>query len=197
MIVYPDLVKLYGLAAEMMSCNSDKIRMQSWPEDAQGQGGTTGGTKGVPRQIFKFTHSDTCSDTCRDTQSDTCSETCNNRERQTYSLTLTVPPMVDPVGEQCSADLYNLPSDVPKVDPRVDPVREQCSADLYNLPSDVPEGTTHIDMDNDSSSRFMKLIGDDWYFNSDSMGWVYLSPHQIEPDFQCVKVEDYYVGYNT
>ena len=168
MIVYPDLVKLYGLAAEMMSCNSDKIRMQSWPEDAQGRGGTIGGTGGVPRQIFKFTHSDTCSDTCSDTQS----ETCNNRERQTYSLTLTVPPMVDPVGEQCSAD-------------------------LYNLPSDVPEGTTHIDMDNDSSSRFMKLIGDDWYFNSDSMGWVYLSPHQIEPDFQCVKVEDYYVGYNA
>jgi len=164
MIVYPDLVKLYGLAAEMMSCNSDEIRMQSWPEDAQGRGGTIGGTGGVPRQIFKFTHSDTQS------------ETCNNRERQTYSLTLTVPLVVDP---------------------GVDPVGEQCSADLYNLPSDVPEGTTHIDMDDDSSSRFMKLIGDDWYFNGDSVGWVYLSPHQIEPDFQCVKVEDYYVGYNA
>ena len=172
MIVYPDLVKLYGLAAEMMSCNSDKIRMQSWPEDAQGQGGTTGGTKGVPRQIFKFTHSDTQS------------ETCNNRERQTYSLTLTVPLTVPPVV-------------LPGVDPGVDPVGEQCSADLYNLPSDVPEGTTHIDMDDDSSSRFMKLIGDEWYFNGGSVGWVYLSPHQIEPDFQCVKVEDYYVGYNA
>jgi len=176
MIVYPDLVKLYGLAAEMMSCNSDKIRMQSWPEDAQGRGGTIGGTGGVPRQIFKFTHSDTCSDTCNDTQS----ETCNNRERQTYSLTLTVPLTVPP-----------------GVPPVVDPVGEQCSADLYNLPSDVPEGTTHIDMDDDSSSRFMKLIGDEWYFNGGSVGWVYLSPHQIEPDFQCVKVEDYYVGYNA
>ena len=164
MIVYPDLVKLCGLAAEMMSCNSDEIRMQSWPEDAQG--------RGVPRQIFKFTHSATCSDT----HSDTHSETCNNRERQTYSLTLTVPPVVDP---------------------GVDPVGEQCSADLYNLPSDVPEGTTHIDMDDDSSSRFMKLMGDEWYCNSDSIGWVYLSPNQMEPDFQCVKVEDYYVGYNT
>ena len=184
MIVYPDLVKLYGLAAEMMSCNSDEIRMQSWPEDAQGRGGTTGGTiggtGGVPRQIFKFTHSDTHSETC----SDTHSETCNNRERQTYSLTLTVPLIVPPV----------VP---PVVDPGVDPVGEQCSADLYNLPSDVPEGTTHIDMDDDSSSRFMKLMGDEWYCNSDSIGWVYLSPHQIEPDFQCVKVEDYYVGYNT
>ena len=79
----------------------------------------------------------------------------------------------------------------------VDPVGEQCSADLYNLPSDVPEGTTHIDMDDDSSSRFMKLTGDEWYFNGDSGGWVYLSPHHIEPDFQCVKVEDYYVGYNA
>ena len=92
MIVYPDLVKLYGLAAEMMSCNSDKIRMQSWPEDAQGRGGTGG----VPRQIFKFTHSATCSDTHSDThsdtQSDTQSETCNNRERQTYSLTFIMPP---------------------------------------------------------------------------------------------------------
>ena len=180
MIVYPDLVKLYGLAAEMMSCNSDEIRMQSWPEDAQGRGGTTGGTTGgtiggtggVPRQIFKFTHSDTCSDTH--------SATCNNRERQTYSLTLTVPLIVPPV-----------------VPPVVDPVGEQCSADMYNLPSDVPEGTTHIDMDDDSSSRFMKLMGDEWYCNSDSIGWVYLSPNQIEPGFQCVKVEDYYVGYNT
>jgi len=184
MIVYPDLVKLYGLAAEMMSCNSDEIRMQSWPEDAQGRGGTTGGTiggtGGVPRQIFKFTHSDTHSETC----SDTHSETCNNRERQTYSLTLIVPLIVPPV----------VP---PVVDPGVDPVGEQCSADLYNLPSDVPEGTTHIDMDDDSSSRFMKLMGDEWYCNSDSIGWVYLSPHQIEPGFQCVKVEDYYVGYNT
>ena len=184
MIVYPDLVKLCGLAAEMMSCNSDKIRMQSWPEDAQGRGGTGG----VPRQIFKFTHSDThsatCSDTHSDTQSDTHSETCNSRERQTYSLTLTVPLIVPPV----------VP---PVVDPGVDPVGEQCSADLYNLPSDVPEGTTHIDMDDDSSSRFMKLMGDEWYCNSDSIGWVYLSPHQIEPGFQCVKVEDYYVGYNT
>ena len=176
MIVYPDLVKLCGLAAEMMSCNSDEIRMQSWPEDAQGRGGTIGGTGGVPRQIFKFTHSDTCSDTQ--------SETCNNRERQTYSLTLTVPLIVPPV----------VP---PVVDPGVDPVGEQCSADLYNLPSDVPEGTTHIDMDDDSSSRFMKLMGDEWYCNSDSIGWVYLSPHQIEPGFQCVKVEDYYVGYNA
>ena len=176
MIVYPDLVKLYGLAAEMMSCNSDEIRMQSWPEDAQGRGGTIGGTGGVPRQIFKFTHSATCSDTQ--------SETCNSRERQTYSLTLTVPLIVPPV----------VP---PVVDPGVDPVGEQCSADLYNLPSDVPEGTTHIDMDDDSSSRFMKLIGDEWYCNSDSIGWVYLSPHQIEPGFQCVKVEDYYVGYNA
>ena len=79
----------------------------------------------------------------------------------------------------------------------VDPVGEQCSADLYNLPSDVPEGTTHIDMDDDSSSRFMKLVGDEWYFNGDSRGWLYLSPHQIEPGFQCVKVEDYYVGYNA
>ena len=172
MIVYPDLVKLCGLAAEMMSCNSDEIRMQSWPEDAQG--------RGVPRQIFKFTHSATCSDTHSDTQSDTQSETCNNRERKTYSLTFIMPPQVPPV-----------------VDPGVDPVGEQCSADLYNLPSDVPEGTTHIDMDDDSSSRFMKLTGDEWYFNGDSMGWVYLSPHQIEPGFQCVKVEDYYVGYNT
>ena len=96
MIVYPDLVKLYGLAAEMMSCNSDEIRMQSWPEDAQGRGGTTGGTiggtGGVPRQIFKFTHSDTHSDTCSDTQS----ETCNNRERKTYSLTFIMPPQVAP-----------------------------------------------------------------------------------------------------
>ena len=172
MIVYPDLVKLCGLAAEMMSCNSDEIRMQSWPEDAQG--------RGVPRQIFKFTHSATCSDTHSDTQSDTQSETCNNRERKTYSLTFIMPPQVPP-----------------GVDPGVDPVGEQCSADMYNLPSDVPEGTTHIDMDNDSSSRFMKLIGDDWYFNSDSRGWLYLSPHQIEPGFQCVKVEDYYVGYNA
>lgn len=148
MIVYPDLVKLYGLAAEIMSCNSDKIRMQSWPEDAQGAEDSV--TGGVPRQIFKFT--------------------CSDVERQTHSLTLTV----------------NL-------------VGEQCSADLYNLPRDVPEGTTHIDMDDDSSSGFMKLIGDDWYFNGDSMGmgWVYLSPHQMEPDFQCVRVEDYYVGYNA
>ena len=108
MIVYPDLVKLCGLAAEMMSCNSDEIRMQSWPEDAQG--------RGVPRQIFKFTHSATCSDTHSDTQSDTQSEThsdtqsethsdtqsethsdtqsetCNNRERKTYSLTFIMPP---------------------------------------------------------------------------------------------------------
>ena len=176
MIVYPDLVKLYGLAAEMMSCNSDEIRMQSWPEDAQGRGGTIGGTiggtGGVPRQIFKFTHSAT--------HSDTHSETCNNRERKTYSLTFIMPPQV-----------------APGVDPGVDPVGEQCSADMYNLPSDVPEGTTHIDMDDDSSSRFMKLMGDEWYCNSDSIGWVYLSPHQIEPGFQCVKVEDYYVGYNT
>ena len=89
------------------------------------------------------------------------------------------------------------PQVAPGVDPGVDTVGEQCSADLYNLPSDVPEGTTHIDMDDDSSSRFMKLIGDEWYCNSDSIGWVYLSPHQIEPDFQCVKVEDYYVGYNA
>ena len=168
MIVYPDLVKLCGLAAEMMSCNSDEIRMQSWPEDAQG--------RGVPRQIFKFTQSATCSDT----QSDTQSETCNNRERKTYSLTFIMPPQV-----------------APGVDPGVDPVGEQCSAELYKLPSDVPEGTTHIDMDDDSSSRFMKLTGDEWYFNGDSMGWVYLSPHHIEPDFQCVKVEDYYVGYNA
>ena len=173
MIVYPDLVKLCGLAAEMMSCNSDEIRMQSWPEDAQGRGGTTGG---VPRQIFKFTHSATHSATCSDTHSDTC----NNRERKTYSLTFIMPPQV-----------------APGVDPGVDPVGEQCSADLYNLPSDVPEGTTHIDMDDDSSSRFMKLIGDEWYFNGDSRGWLYLSPHQIEPGFQCVKVEDYYVGYNA
>jgi len=172
MIVYPDLVKLCGLAAEMMGCNSDEIRMQSWPEDAQG--------RGVPRQIFKFTHSATCSDTHSETHSDTQSETCNNRERKTYSLTFIMPPQVPP-----------------GVDPGVDPVGEQCSADLYNLPSDVPEGTTHIDMDDDSSSRFMKLIGDDWYYNRDSIGWLYLSPHQIEPGFQCVKVEDYYVGYNT
>ena len=172
MIVYPDLVKLCGLAAEMMSCNSDEIRMQSWPEDAQG--------RGVPRQIFKFTHSATCSDTHSATHSATQSETCNNRERKTYSLTFIMPPQVPP-----------------GVDPGVDPVGEQCSADLYNLPSDVPEGTTHIDMDDDSSSRFMKLMGDEWYCNSDSIGWVYLSPHQIEPGFQCVKVEDYYVGYNA
>ena len=72
MIVYPDLVKLCGLAAEMMSCNSDEIRMQSWPEDAQGRGGTTGGTGGVPRQIFKFTHSATHSST----RGATCGRPC-------------------------------------------------------------------------------------------------------------------------
>ena len=164
MIVYPDLVKLYGLAAEMMSCNSDKIRMQSWPEDDQDAGDAGDSvTGGVPRQVFKFT----------------CNETCNDVERQTDSLTLTMPLTVPPW-----------------VPPRVN-LTKQCSANLYNLPSDVPEGTTHIDMDDDSSSRFMKLMGDEWYCNSDSIGWVYLSPNQIEPGFQCVKVEDYYVGYNT